>query len=277
MYGSIFCSVTRKPRASRSDPIEAAARPLPNDDTTPPVTKMYFVATSASSRHPVSDLCDLHRAVRDASVKTPVPQLGEHPRDCRPARDPECHDLVAGERDERAVEPEVPVEDGACAAVAHEPEPREHHGCLLAEYARAGARSVRIAQPHDERAPLGEGVTETRERLARERQSLERRRRDRLRLVTGDGQRAELDRLDAEAARPPPPERPRQLGEQGRGRGGEAVTRVQETEGAVRSEPRERQPGARLAEDPLQLGGDRKSTRLDFSLGDITYSVFLLE
>src|SRR2546426_781744 len=165
MYGSIFCSVTRKPRASRSDPIEAAARPLPNDDTTPPVTKMYFVATSASSRHPVSDLCDLHRAVRDASVQTPVPQLGEHPRDCRPARDPECHDLVAGERDERAVEPEVPVEDGACAAIAHEPEPREHHGCLLAEYARAGARSVRIAQPHDERAPLGEGVTETRERL----------------------------------------------------------------------------------------------------------------
>src|SRR3989454_5674011 len=91
------------------------------------------------------------------------------------------HDLVAGERDERAVEPEVPVEDGACAAVAHEPEPREHHGCLLAEYARAGARSVRIAQPCDEGAPLGEGVTETRERFAREREPLERRRRDRLR------------------------------------------------------------------------------------------------
>src|SRR2546427_3956888 len=131
MYGSIFCSVTRKPRASRSDPIEAAARPLPNDDTTPPVTKMYFVATSASSRHPVSDLCDLHRAVRDASVQTPVPQLGEHLRDCRPARDPECHDLVAGERDERAVEPEVPVEDGACAAVAHEPEPRDRKSTRL--------------------------------------------------------------------------------------------------------------------------------------------------
>src|SRR5438552_19045009 len=97
MYGSIFCSVTRKPRASRSDPIEAAARPLPNDDTTPPVTKMYFVATSASSRRPVSDLCDLHRAVRDASVKTPVPQLGQHPRDCRPARAPERHALVAGD------------------------------------------------------------------------------------------------------------------------------------------------------------------------------------
>src|SRR5262245_31198627 len=46
MYGSIFCSVTRKPRASNSDPIEAAASPLPKDDTTPPVTKMNFVVTS---------------------------------------------------------------------------------------------------------------------------------------------------------------------------------------------------------------------------------------
>src|SRR5215813_6856682 len=46
MYGSIFCSVTRKPRASSSDPMEAAASPLPKDDTTPPVTKMNFVVTS---------------------------------------------------------------------------------------------------------------------------------------------------------------------------------------------------------------------------------------
>src|SRR5262249_32780738 len=45
MYGSIFCSVTRNPRASSSDPMEAAASPLPRDDTTPPVTKMNFVVT----------------------------------------------------------------------------------------------------------------------------------------------------------------------------------------------------------------------------------------
>src|SRR2546428_310627 len=121
--------------------------------------------------------------------------------------------------------------------------------------AAAGAGSVRIAQPCDEGAPLGEGVTETRERFAREREPLERRRRDRLRLVTGDGQRAELDRLDAEAARPHPRERPGQLGDEVRGRGGEAVTRVQETEGAARSEPRERQLGARPGEDPLQPRG----------------------
>src|SRR3989442_644044 len=143
MYGSIFCSVTRKPRASRSDPIEAAAKPLPNDDTTPPVTKMYFVATSAYSRHPVSDLCDLHRA---------------------------------------------------------------------------------------------------------------RRRRDGLRLVASEGQRPALAGRDAEAARPHPRERPGQLGDGGRGRGGEAVRGVRGGEGAAPSEPRERQLGARLGEDPLELG-----------------------
>src|SRR3989304_2646589 len=45
MYGSILSSVTRKPRASSSEPMEAAARPLPRDDTTPPVTKMNFGVT----------------------------------------------------------------------------------------------------------------------------------------------------------------------------------------------------------------------------------------
>src|SRR5512139_1761782 len=42
MYGSSFCIVTRYPWSSSSRPIEAAASPLPSDDTTPPVTKMYF-------------------------------------------------------------------------------------------------------------------------------------------------------------------------------------------------------------------------------------------
>src|SRR5918993_2309751 len=34
--------VTLSPRASSSAPIDAAASPLPRDDTTPPVTKMYL-------------------------------------------------------------------------------------------------------------------------------------------------------------------------------------------------------------------------------------------
>jgi hypothetical protein len=35
--------VTFSPRLSSKAEIEAAARPLPNDDKTPPVTKMNFV------------------------------------------------------------------------------------------------------------------------------------------------------------------------------------------------------------------------------------------
>src|ERR1700735_430915 len=39
----------RRPRASSRQPIDAAAKPLPNDDTTPPVTKMYFADIAATS------------------------------------------------------------------------------------------------------------------------------------------------------------------------------------------------------------------------------------
>ena len=45
MYGSILTSVTLRPRASSSAPIDADARPLPSDETTPPVTKMNLVLT----------------------------------------------------------------------------------------------------------------------------------------------------------------------------------------------------------------------------------------
>lgn len=43
MYGSSLVMVTFKPRASKIAASEEAAMPLPNDDTTPPVIKMYFV------------------------------------------------------------------------------------------------------------------------------------------------------------------------------------------------------------------------------------------
>src|SRR5271168_195869 len=43
-YGSHFWRVTRSPRLSSRQPIEAAATPLPREETTPPVTKMYFGA-----------------------------------------------------------------------------------------------------------------------------------------------------------------------------------------------------------------------------------------
>src|SRR5213594_346060 len=41
-YGSNFIRLTVMPRLSSRHPIEAAASPLPSEDTTPPVTKMYF-------------------------------------------------------------------------------------------------------------------------------------------------------------------------------------------------------------------------------------------
>src|SRR5260221_3514758 len=47
-YGSHFCRVTLKPRLSRRQPIEEAATPFPSEDTTPPVTKIYFGAIRAA-------------------------------------------------------------------------------------------------------------------------------------------------------------------------------------------------------------------------------------
>lgn len=41
--------LTRSPRLSSRQPIEAAARPLPKLDTTPPVTKTYFADIAATS------------------------------------------------------------------------------------------------------------------------------------------------------------------------------------------------------------------------------------
>src|SRR6187551_2768129 len=42
-YGSSFCITTRRPRAVRRLPRLAAVRPLPSEETTPPVTKMCLV------------------------------------------------------------------------------------------------------------------------------------------------------------------------------------------------------------------------------------------
>ncbi len=42
-YGSNFWMRTVSPRSSSSAPSDAAVRPLPSDETTPPVTKMYFI------------------------------------------------------------------------------------------------------------------------------------------------------------------------------------------------------------------------------------------
>ena len=45
MYGSSFCSVTRRPRSLSRRPSDDAVSPLPRELATPPVTKMCFVMT----------------------------------------------------------------------------------------------------------------------------------------------------------------------------------------------------------------------------------------
>src|SRR5579871_6102563 len=55
-YGSNFMRLTFSPRLSSRQPMEAAASPLPKEDTTPPVTKMYF-ADIRSSLYFVLESC----------------------------------------------------------------------------------------------------------------------------------------------------------------------------------------------------------------------------
>lgn len=43
MYGSNFCMVTFKPLDLSKTPNEAEVIPLPKDETTPPVIKIYLV------------------------------------------------------------------------------------------------------------------------------------------------------------------------------------------------------------------------------------------
>src|ERR1039457_6262385 len=50
MYGSNFCSWTFSPRATSRRPIDAAAMPLPSEETTPPVIKMKRVSRWAINR-----------------------------------------------------------------------------------------------------------------------------------------------------------------------------------------------------------------------------------
>src|SRR4030081_1911149 len=59
-YGSHFCRVTLKPRLSRRQPIEEAATPFPSEETTPPVTKIYFGAILISP-YRAPGLSALHR------------------------------------------------------------------------------------------------------------------------------------------------------------------------------------------------------------------------
>src|SRR5229473_8318525 len=60
-YGSHFCRLTLKPRLSRRQPMEEAATPFPSEETTPPVTKIYFGAIRVACV-PTPGLSALHRS-----------------------------------------------------------------------------------------------------------------------------------------------------------------------------------------------------------------------
>src|SRR5215470_9599830 len=118
MYGSIFCRVTRKPRASRREPMDAAASPLPSEDTTPPVTKMNLVVTSRllSRCEPFFHDCALLGQGAGAAVQTKSPQPAERLADARTARDPHRQQVSAREpRAHRAPARQVPLHAPATA------------------------------------------------------------------------------------------------------------------------------------------------------------------
>src|SRR6185437_2373508 len=91
MYGSNFIMVTRSPRSTSNRPSDAAAMPLPSEDTTPPVTKMYLVVCSAGElgisvsprggqpsahwRAPDHLRCRFHPMARHQQAPRPCPVL----------------------------------------------------------------------------------------------------------------------------------------------------------------------------------------------------------
>ena len=70
MYGSNFCSATVRPRATSRRPIEAAAMPLPSEETTPPVTKMKRVLPLGRRRQACERLLPSESRSRSGGVRS---------------------------------------------------------------------------------------------------------------------------------------------------------------------------------------------------------------
>src|SRR5215510_10901774 len=101
MYGSILSRVTFSPRASSNAPREAAASPLPSEETTPPVTKMNFGPKSSLPFRvviePAPNVVDFALPILDFAVEPRIPQGAEHAGDFGAARNPEGDDGLAAE------------------------------------------------------------------------------------------------------------------------------------------------------------------------------------
>src|SRR2546423_3465520 len=84
-YGSNFIRLTLRPRLSSRQPMEAAASPFPNDETTPPVTKMYLAGIPAPLNVFLCDSLGLLKAVVQTnafSLETRNPKLKTVFRGC---------------------------------------------------------------------------------------------------------------------------------------------------------------------------------------------------
>src|SRR5512135_3383648 len=68
MYGSSLRRVTLRPRDSRIAAREAAAIPLPREETTPPVTNTYFVIVSALPHLAWGEALPVKRQYTDAAA-----------------------------------------------------------------------------------------------------------------------------------------------------------------------------------------------------------------
>src|ERR1700684_3341396 len=79
-YGSHFGRVTLRPRLSSKQPIEAAATPLPREETTPPVTKMYFGPVRKVSEIPPRGVRTTHYAWNPGFCQTRIPQPSADPK-----------------------------------------------------------------------------------------------------------------------------------------------------------------------------------------------------
>src|SRR5215211_2668316 len=88
-YGSNFCACTRRPRAFSSRPSDAATMPLPRPETTPPVTKTYFVGRIATSGLHPTERVELAQHRRSLDQRPEGPTLAEDGEACEGAdRDP---------------------------------------------------------------------------------------------------------------------------------------------------------------------------------------------
>src|SRR5580704_72328 len=149
IYGSSLTIATFSPRASRIAPKDAAAMPLPNEDTTPPVTNTKRVIFFKSRVPVATDLSATKGERRRASRLAHLPAPNE--AGAAPARRTCLHGLVKPAICHRDEPPAGVNQRHPCALL-------ERHAGLLQETLEdaAGAATHRpqplaaAARPHDE-------------------------------------------------------------------------------------------------------------------------------